>query len=72
MEWAMNEHINLLKKYGIMALKGKNFGQLRIGTVTGLSGLAQFSKGTGRATQACEASNQAASDHFVETPKWLY
>lgn len=43
----------------------------RIGTVTGLSGLAQFSKVLARATQACEASNQAASDHFVETTKMV-
>lgn len=55
-----------------MALKGKNFGQREnwhrywiIGTG------AIFSKVLARATQACEASNQAASDHFVETTKMV-
>ncbi len=63
--------INLLKKYGIMALKGKNFGQQMtrywiIGT-----GAILRKKVLARATQACEASNQAASDHFVETAKMV-
>ncbi len=71
MEWAMNEHHQPFEKYGIMALKGKNFGQLENWHLTGLSGLAQFSKGTGPRDSSCEASNQAASDHFVETTKMV-
>ncbi len=55
-----------------MALKGKNFGQLRIWELLlDYRDWRNFQKVLARATQACEASNQAASDHFVETTKMV-
>ena len=68
----MNEHHQPFEEIRHYGTEGQEFWSAReIGTVTGLSGLAQFSKVLARATQACEASNQAASDHFVETTKMV-
>ncbi len=54
-----------------MALKGKNFGQRENWHRYWIIGTGAILKVLARATQACEASNQAASDHFVETTKMV-
>lgn len=54
-----------------MALKGKNFGQRELAPLLDYRDWRSFQKVLTRATQACEASNQAASDHFVETTKMV-
>ena len=68
----MNEHHQPFEEIRHYGTEGQEFWSAReLAPLLDYRDWRNFQKVLARATQACEASNQAASDHFVETTKML-
>lgn len=66
----MNEHHQPFEEIRHYGTEGQEFWSAReLAPLLDYRDWRNFQKVLARATQACEASNQAASDHFVETTK---
>ncbi|WCE58279.1 BRO family protein [Escherichia coli] len=72
MGWAKNTNIIHFEKIWGNGTEGQEFWSAReLAPLLDYRDWRNFQKVLARATQACEASNQAASDHFVETTKMV-
>lgn len=68
----MNEHHQPFEEIRHYGTEGQEFWSAReLAPLLDYRDWRNFQKVLARATQACEASNQAASDHFVETTKMV-
>ena len=68
----MNEHHQPFEEIRNYGIEGQEFWCSReLAPLLDYRDWRNFQKVLARATQACEASNQAASDHFVETTKMV-
>lgn len=68
----MNEHHQPFEEIRHYGTEGQEFWSAReLAPFLDYRDWRSFQKVLTRATQACEASNQAASDHFVETTKMV-
>ena len=68
----MNEHHQPFEEIRHYGTEGQEFWSAReLAPLLDYRDWRNFQKVLTRATQACEASNQAASDHFVETTKMV-
>lgn len=68
----MNEHHQPFEEIRHYGTEGQEFWSAReLAPLLNYRDWCNFQKVLTRATQACEASNQAASDNFVETTKMV-
>lgn len=72
MEWAMNEYHQPFEEIRHYGTEGQEFWSAReLAPLLDYRDWRNLQKVLARATQACEAGNQATSDHFVETTKMI-